>query len=163
MSDSAKANIWAYVAGLLFGVGLALAGMVDPAKVIGFLDLFGAWDPSLAFVMGGAIAIHFVLFRVVTKRASPLFDARFQLPTRRDLDAKLIGGAAIFGVGWGLGGFCPGPGLTSLGAGSLAALVFVATMTLGMIVQHRTSAMKPFLARSITPDVPMGERPSRSS
>ncbi len=146
-----KANLWAYLAGLIFGVGLALAGMVDPAKVIGFLDLFGSWDPSLAFVMGGAIAVHFVLFRVITKRASPLFDARFQLPTRTDLDPKLLGGAAIFGIGWGLAGFCPGPGLTSLGSGSLSAVVFVATMTLGMWLQHRTSTSNPVLSRPLSP------------
>jgi len=148
-----KANLWAYLAGLIFGVGLALAGMVDPAKVIGFLDLFGTWDPSLAFVMGGAIMVHFVLFRLITKRASPLFDARFQLPTRTDLDPKLLGGAALFGIGWGLAGFCPGPALTSLGAGSVSAVVFVATMTLGMWVQHRTATSSPVLSRPLSPNL----------
>lgn len=147
-----KANLWAYLSGLVFGVGLILAGMVDPSKVIGFLDLFGgAWDPSLAFVMAGAIGVHFVLFRVITKRASPIFDAKFQIPTRTDLDPKLIGGAAIFGVGWGLAGFCPGPGVTNLGAGSIAALVFVVTMVLGMWVQHQTAASHASLTAPFTP------------
>ena len=147
-----KANLWAYLSGLIFGVGLVLAGMVDPSKVIGFLDLFGgAWDPSLAFVMGGAIAVHFVLFRVITKRASPLFDTKFQVPTRTDLDPKLIGGAAIFGIGWGLAGFCPGPGVTSLGTGSVAAAVFVVTMVLGMWVQHQTAASHRSLTTPLTP------------
>lgn len=151
MNPSVKSNLLAYLTGLVFGVGLILAGMVDPSKVIGFLDLFGgAWDPSLAFVMMGAIAVHFVLFRVITRRASPLLDARFHLPTRTDLDAKLLGGAAIFGIGWGLGGFCPGPGLTSLGAGSVAALVFTVTMALGMWVQHQTATAGPSLSRPLT-------------
>lgn len=147
-----KANVWSYLTGFIFGVGLILAGMVDPAKVIGFLDLFGgAWDPSLAFVMGGAVAVHFIAFRVITKRHSPLFDAKFHLPTRTDLDPKLIGGAAIFGIGWGLGGFCPGPGLTSLGAGSAAAAVFVVTMLLGMWVQHQTASTTSKLTPPLTP------------
>ncbi len=137
MNETVKSNLWAYVAGLVFGVGLVLAGMVDPAKVIAFLDFFGAWDPSLMFVMGGAIAVHFVLFRVITRRASPLFDARFDLPTRRELDARLLGGAALFGVGWGLAGYCPGPGIVGLGTGSGPALVFVAAMTAGIWLQER--------------------------
>lgn len=147
MSDAAKSNLWAYVAGLVFGVGLVLAGMVDPAKVIAFLDFFGAWDPSLMFVMGGAIAVHFVLYRVITKRASPLFDARFDVPTRRDLDARLLGGAALFGVGWGLAGYCPGPGIVGLGSGSVPALVFVAAMTAGIYLQERTfgAPLRPVL------------------
>ena len=124
------------VAGALFGAGLLLAGMTRPDKVIGFLDLFGRWDPSLMFVMAGAIAVHLVAYRLVVKRPRPLFDAGFHLPTRRDLDARLLAGAAIFGVGWGLGGFCPGPGLVSAAAGG-DALVFVVTMTAGMLLQHR--------------------------
>ncbi len=134
-----KANIWAYLAGLLFGVGLVVAGMTQPSKVMGFLDFFGHWDPSLVMVMGGAVAVHFVLFRLIKRRPSPLFDARFHLPTRTDLDKKLILGAAVFGVGWGLAGFCPGPGIVSLGTGAVAAIVFVTAMTTGMLVQHRTA------------------------
>jgi len=143
MNDTTKSNLWAYVAGLVFGVGLVLAGMTDPAKVIGFLDLFGDWDGSLMFVMGGAIAMHFILFRVVTKRASPLFDTRFHLPTRRDIDPRLVTGAALFGIGWGLAGFCPGPGIVSLGAGSTAAIVFVLAMSIGMWLQDATDKLSP--------------------
>jgi hypothetical protein len=136
-----KSNLWAFAAGLLFGLGLIISGMTDPAKVIAFLDftgVAGGWDPSLALVMGGAVSIHFVLFRVITKRASPLFDTRFHLPTRTDLDPKLITGSAIFGLGWGLGGYCPGPGLVSVPSASIGAIAFVAAMTLGMWLQHRS-------------------------
>lgn len=110
--------------------------MTLPSKVVGFLDLAGAWDASLAFVMIGAIAVHFVLYRVIARRRSPLFDASFHLPTRKDIDRRLVAGAALFGVGWGLGGFCPGPGLVSAGAGSLNAIVFVVGMTLGMLLEQ---------------------------
>lgn len=137
-----KKNLFAYLSGLLFGVGLVVAGMVQPDKVIGFLDFFGEWDASLMFVMGGAVAVHFVLFRVITRRASPLFDARFHIPTRSDLDPKLVTGAAIFGIGWGLGGFCPGPGFASLATGALAPIAFLVAMTAGMLVQHRTASLR---------------------
>lgn len=137
-----KQNLWAYFAGLLFGVGLVVAGMTQPAKVIGFLDFFGDWDASLMFVMAGAIAVHFVLFRLITRRRSPLFDARFHIPTRSDLDPRLITGAAIFGTGWGLGGFCPGPVLASLATGALAPAAFLVAMTAGMLVQHRTASLR---------------------
>lgn len=134
--------VWSsFAAGGLFGAGLAVSGMVKPAKVIGFLDLRGAWDPSLAFVMIGAIAVHMTLYRFILKRKSPLFDGRFHIPTRRDIDFRLVAGAVIFGAGWGLGGFCPGPGLVSLGAGVLPALVFVATMTAGMWIESMTSKL----------------------
>lgn len=119
--------------GAIFGVGLVLSGMTLPSKVIGFLDFFGDWDPSLALVMGGAIAVHAVVFRLVARRASPLFAQKFALPTRRDLDPKLLAGAAIFGAGWGLGGFCPGPGLTSLAGFSGDALLFIGAMLVGML------------------------------
>lgn len=126
--------------GLLFGIGLAVAGMTRPEKVAGFLDFTGAWDPSLAMVMVGAIAVHLVLHRLVRKRPSPLFDTRFHVPTRKDIDPKLVLGAAIFGVGWGLGGFCPGPGLVSASSGATSALVFVGAMLVGMLVQHAQAA-----------------------
>jgi uncharacterized membrane protein YedE/YeeE len=118
----------AFVAGLLFALGLAVGGMTLPSKVIGFLDVTGDWDPSLMFVMAGAIAVHTIVYRLVLRRGTPLFAERFALPTRRDLDARLITGAAIFGVGWGLGGYCPGPGLASLASGAPAALVFAFSM-----------------------------------
>lgn len=131
-----KALASAFASGALFALGLGVSGMTKPSKVIGFLDLFGAWDASLAFVMVGAIGVHFVAQRLLTKRASPLFDTRFHLPTRKDIDRRLVLGAAIFGVGWGLGGFCPGPGLVSAASGGVSALVFVVGMTLGAKIEH---------------------------
>lgn len=131
-----RSNALAAAAGALFGVGLAVAGMTRPGKVIGFLDLTGAWDASLAFVMVGAIMVHFIALRLIKRRGAPLFDQTFHLPTRRDLDPRLLTGAAVFGIGWGLGGYCPGPGLVSAGAGSVPALVFVVGMTIGMVAEH---------------------------
>ncbi|MCK0207614.1 YeeE/YedE family protein [Starkeya koreensis] len=118
--------------GLLFGVGLVVSGMSDPAKVLNFLDLAGTFDPSLAFVMGGAVLVAFVGFRLVLARDTPLRAPRFELPTRRDIDARLIVGPALFGIGWGLGGFCPGPAFTALGLGAPGTLVFVPAMLAGM-------------------------------
>lgn len=119
------------VAGTLFGAGLALAGMTRPEKVIGFLNFFRGWDPSLMFVMGGAIAVHALAWRLLKGRPSPFLGGRFMVPTRRDLDARLLVGAAIFGVGWGLGGFCPGPGITSVVTAAPSVALFVVTMLLG--------------------------------
>ena len=118
--------------GLLFGAGLVISGMSDPAKVLNFLDLFGTWDPSLAFVMGGAVIVAFIGYRLVLARPAPLAADRFHLPTRNDIDARILTGPAIFGVGWGLGGFCPGPALTALGLGATGTLAFVPAMLLGM-------------------------------
>jgi len=126
-----------FVAGLVFALGLGISGMTDANKVIGFLNLAGDWDPSLAFVMVGAIGVHLALYRIILRRKSPLFGDTFDIPTRRDVDPQLIGGAAVFGIGWGLGGFCPGPGLVSLaGLGTFAA-VFVGFMLLGMVAHKR--------------------------
>jgi uncharacterized membrane protein YedE/YeeE len=127
-----KFIISALVTGVLFGLGLGVSGMTKADKVINFLDLSDAWDPSLAFVMGGAIAVHFVLFRLILRRRSPLFADRFGIPTRTDFDAKLVGGAALFGVGWALGGYCPGPGIVSMSTGAMNALVFFGSLTLGV-------------------------------
>jgi len=138
-----KRNAAAFGAGALFAVGLAVSGMTRPAKVVGFLDLAGDWDASLAFVMMGAIAVHFVAYRVVLRRPAPLFDGRFHLPTRKDIDLRLVLGAALFGVGWGLGGYCPGPGLVSAAAGSLGAIVFVVGMTAGMLIEHGLAKALP--------------------
>ena len=124
------------VAGLLFGLGLALAGMTLPSKVLGFLDVTGDWDPSLALVMGGAIAVHATLQRLIRRRERPLFDARFHLPTRTDIDRRLVVGAALFGVGWGLVGLCPGPALVTAATGAPWALVFVVAMAAGMLLQR---------------------------
>jgi uncharacterized protein len=115
-------------AGLLFGVGLVLGGMTDPAKVRGFLDFGGQWDPMLAFVMAGAIAVHLPAYRLIRRRTAPVLAASFQLPTRKDIDAKLLLGAALFGLGWGLGGYCPGPAVTSLTTGAPSVLAFVTAM-----------------------------------
>jgi uncharacterized membrane protein YedE/YeeE len=141
-------NIIALVSGAVFGFGLVLSGMTQPTKVIGFLDVFGQWDASLMLVMAGAIAVHFPVYRLIKGRASPLFAERFALPTRRDLDAKLLAGAVLFGLGWGLGGFCPGPGVVSLGGGGLSVAVFVAAMLIGLYVTARLEAM---LARGKAP------------
>lgn len=126
------------LSGLLFGVGLLVAGMTRPEKVVAFLNVAGDWDPSLAFVMLGAIAVHFVAYRFVPKMPSPLLGGRFALPTRRDVDARLLGGAAIFGIGWGIGGYCPGPALVSLMNGTADALVFVTGMVAGMMAFNVT-------------------------
>jgi len=136
-----RANLAALLSGLLFGVGLGVSGMTRPEKVAGFLDVTGRWDASLAFVMAGAIAVHTLLYRLVRRRPSPIFDEKFHVPTRRDLDGKLLFGAALFGVGWGLGGFCPGPALVSAAAGQGSALLFVAAMLAGMVIQHATASV----------------------
>ncbi len=130
------ADLAAAGAGALFAVGLVVGGMTDPGKVVGFLDFAGRWDPSLMFVMGGAVMVHFVLFRLVLKRPTPVFDAKFHLPTRRDVDLRLVLGAALFGIGWGLGGYCPGPGLVSIASGGVAPVLFVAAMAAGMWLQR---------------------------
>lgn len=129
------------VSGLLFGAGLALGGMTDPGKVVAFLDVTGAWDPSLAFVMGSALLVTFPVFAWVRRSARPLFAERFQLPTRRDLDPQLLVGAALFGIGWGIAGLCPGPAIANLGAGSPEILLFVVTMVAGMWLRDRTAAI----------------------
>lgn len=129
-----------FLGGAIFAVGLMLAGMTRPERVLGFLDLGGAWDPTLAFVMAGAIAIHVLGLRLVMRRAAPLYAPRFDLPTRKDLDTRLILGSGLFGIGWGLAGYCPGPALVSLGGGGETALVFVAAATVGMLVQHLSPA-----------------------
>lgn len=120
------------LSGLVFGLGLIVSGMADPAKVLGFLDLAGAWDPSLAFVMGGAVAVSAVAFLFARQRRLSLLGAPVALPIARQIDRRLVGGSLLFGVGWGVAGFCPGPGLVSLGTGEFKAAVFVGTMLLGM-------------------------------
>jgi len=121
-----------FVAGLVFGLGLLLSGMADPAKVLGFLDLAGAWDPSLAFVMAGAIAVAAPAFALARRRAKALLGGPMQLPTATAIDRRLVLGSLTFGVGWGLAGFCPGPALVALGLGAPQAVVFVAAMLAGM-------------------------------
>lgn len=124
------------VSGALFGAGLAIGGMTDPARVRGFLDVFGNWDPTLAFVMGGAVAVMAIAWRVREVMDRPLFGERFSLPDRSDLDARLIAGAALFGVGWGIAGLCPGPAVAALALAPLSAVPFVLAMLAGMAL-HR--------------------------
>jgi uncharacterized protein len=121
-----------FAVGLVFGLGLIVAGMTDPAKVIGFLDLAGAWDPSLGFVMGGAILVGLVAFTVARKRTQTFLGEALHLPTRRDIDRRLVLGSLTFGAGWGLAGFCPGPALVTMAAGHPKAILFVAAMLVGM-------------------------------
>jgi uncharacterized protein len=125
-------KLFAWLAGLIFGVGLILSGMVNPAKVLSFLDLAGAWDPSLALVIGGAVAVGLVAFTWAGRRRRTLLGEPLRLPGGRDIDAPLVLGSLGFGIGWGLVGFCPGPALVALGAGEMKALVFTAAMVAGM-------------------------------
>ena len=146
-------NVFSLVAGLLFGLGLAISGMVNPAKVVGFLDVAGKWDPSLAFVMGGALLVTAFSFRWISRRPAPIFSEMFYLPVKKDLDGQLITGAAIFGVGWAFTGLCPGPALASIGSLDENLLIFVFALIIGsflansrLLVSNNTS-----LSHSATP------------
>ena len=143
----------ALAAGLLFGIGLAFAGMTDPAVVLGFLDLFGRWNPALLFVMAGAVAVTFVGFRVVLGRGAPVFAPRFHMPTSTDIDAPLIVGASLFGLGWGLAGYCPGPAIASLASFDRDVLLFVAAMLAGMALARPLHAA----LRGLRAPAPLGE------
>ena len=156
-----------FAAGLVFAVGLVLGGMTQPGKVIGFLDVSGgAWDPSLALVMGGALAVYGIAFRLITKRTAPVLTPRFLVPTRRDLTPRLFAGAALFGTGWAIAGFCPGPALVSVAAGMTEALIFLPGMVAGMLlfgVWDQRAARRP--ASSVIRSRPPAARarpPSRS-
>lgn len=131
-----RANVFALAAGFLFGLGLWLSGMANPAKVLGFLDVTGNWDPSLMLVMGGALAVTFPGFRQALKLERPIAAPRFFLPETRHIDVPLVAGAALFGVGWGIAGYCPGPAMTAISTLSTESLVFVAAMAAGGIL-HR--------------------------
>jgi uncharacterized membrane protein YedE/YeeE len=133
--------------GLTFGLGLIVSGMVDPSKVIGFLDVAGRWDPSLAFVMGGAIAVAAPVFALVERRGKSLRGAPLSLASRRTIDARLVIGSALFGAGWGLAGLCPGPAIVALGHGQLGAAVFVAAMVAGMLGAQALDRARPHPAR----------------
>jgi uncharacterized membrane protein YedE/YeeE len=121
-----------YLIGVIFGTGIVLSGMSNPAKVINFFDVAGTWDPSLAFVMGGALIVTAIGYRLVFGRQRPIFEGRFNLPTARNLDARLIGGSAVFGIGWGIAGFCPGGALPALGTGTPDVFIFAAAMIAGI-------------------------------
>ena len=120
--------------GALFAIGLGVAGMTQPDKIIGYLDFFGEWDPSLMGVMGGAVVVYAIAFRLIMKRPMPVFALKFSLPTRTDIDGNLVVGAGLFGIGWGLSGLCPGPGLASLPTGALPIFVFIGSMIAGMVL-----------------------------
>lgn len=138
-----------FAVGLLFGLGLIVAGMTDPSKVLGFLDLAGAWDPSLAFVMGGAILVGLGAFALAKQRSTSLLGAAMQLPTSTVIDRRLVLGSLLFGAGWGVAGFCPGPAIVSLGAGQSKAAVFVLAMVAGMAIFEWAERRK---ARTLTGD-----------
>jgi uncharacterized protein len=129
------ASVAAFFCGVLFALGLGLSGMTQPAKVLAFLDVGGRWDPSLGFVMLGAIGVHAPLVRLILRRRAPVLASAFHLPTLRRVDRRIVAGAAVFGVGWGLGGLCPGPALTVLASGKPIAVVFVAAMLAGMALE----------------------------
>lgn len=135
------------LAGLVFGLGLIVSGMANPAKVLGFLDLTGNWDPSLALVMAGAIGVSFFAFLVAQKRSRSLIGADMRLPGGRQIDRRLVVGGLLFGVGWGIAGFCPGPGLVALGMGEVKALVFVASMLIGMVTFEVLDRRRPPLTQ----------------
>lgn len=124
----------AFVTGLIFAIGLAVGGMTNPGNVRGFLDVAGNWNGSLIFVMAGAIAVHAIAFRFILRRNSPILDTKFHVPTRKDIDAKLILGSIIFGLGWGWAGICPGPSIVGLGSGRIEFIIFVVSMLSGMKV-----------------------------
>jgi uncharacterized membrane protein YedE/YeeE len=121
-----------YLIGVIFGTGIVVSGMANPAKVINFFDVAGTWDPSLIFVMGGALVVTAIGYRLVFGRTRPIFEGKFMVPTARNLDARLIGGSAVFGVGWGIAGFCPGGALPALGTGRIDVAAFVAAMLAGI-------------------------------
>ena len=127
-------NIFSLISGVLFGFGLAISNMINPAKIVGFLDITGNWDPSLAFVMGGAVFVTAVTLRVVLNRPAPMFTNKFELPSKVDLDGKLIFGAAIFGIGWAVSGLCPGPAISSIIFLDENLLIFISALLLGSFI-----------------------------
>ena len=129
--------ITAFLFGVIFGLGLGISGMTQPARIIGFLNVAGRWDPTLLFVMGAALATSFVLFPAILKRSAPILAERFDLPERRSIDTPLIAGATLFGIGWGLSGYCPGPALVSIVTGATPVVVFIAFMAFGFAIGNR--------------------------
>ena len=135
--------LYALFTGLIFGTGIAISGMMDPAKVLNFFDVAGTWDPSLAFVMGGAVIVTFVGYRLVWRRKSPLFGGRFQVPTSTVLDRNLIGGSALFGIGWGIAGFCPGAAIPALGTGRWEVALFLVAVFCGFVLRRLLVNLAP--------------------
>jgi uncharacterized membrane protein YedE/YeeE len=130
-----------YLIGLIFGVGISISGMANPAKVLNFFDIAGTWDPSLVFVMGGAVVVAFLGYKIVLRRPVPMLDAKFHLPDNPRIDARLLGGSALFGVGWGIAGFCPGGALPALGTGQIDVFVFVAALIAGIFAAKGLMAL----------------------
>jgi hypothetical protein len=154
------ALIASLVSGVLFGAGLALSGMTDPAKVLGFLDIAGRWDPSLLFVLGGAVGVTAIAFRIVLRRPRPALDARFHLPSQKDIDPALVFGSALFGIGWGLSGYCPGPAVALLAAPGSDAVSFLAAMLAGVAL-HRFVVRRAGETRSVPPRGHRAAQPAR--
>ena len=155
-----KALVSSFVAGLVFALGLGVSGMTQADKVLGFLNVAGDWDPSLAFVMGGAIVVHLAVYRLLPTVKRPLFEAHFRVPTRADIDARLVGGAAIFGIGWALGGYCPGPGIVAGASGSITAILFMVGLVSGMTLFQAFDDAKAILpARAPLADPKAGTTP----
>ena len=142
-------NLSAFAAGLLFGLGIAISGMANPAKVLNFFDVAGTWDPSLALVMGGALVTAFIGYRVLFgARATPLFEPAYSLPANKNIDRSLIGGSALFGVGWGIAGFCPGGSIPALGFGGMETMTFVAALCGGLLLGRMLKSGLPKLAKA---------------
>ncbi len=133
-----KTRLAALAAGLLFGLGLAISQMINPQKVLNFLDVSGRWDPSLVFVMAAGVAVTLIAFRFVLRADAPLFHPQFHLPTRTDIDGSLVGGAALFGIGWGLAGYCPGPAIAALALGRLEPVIFIVALLIGSELRRLT-------------------------
>ena len=134
-------HVSSYLIGLIFGIGILISGMANPAKVLNFFDVAGNWDPSLIFVMGSALVVTFIGYRIVLRRPAPIIDATFHLPDNPRIDARLLGGAAVFGVGWGIAGFCPGGAIPALGSGRFEVIVFVAALVAGIFAAKSLMAL----------------------
>lgn len=152
-------DLVAFASGVTFALGLGIGGMTQPSRVLGFLDVAGTWDPSLALVMLGAVAVYALAYRLVRRTPRPVFAPRFELPIRRDVDRPLVGGALVFGIGWGLAGMCPGPAITSIASGERAALVFVVAMLAGMLLRRLGHAAR----RGVGPGVPRHAHPTHAA
>ncbi|MFY9238242.1 MAG: DUF6691 family protein [Roseovarius sp.] len=135
--------IFATLTGLVFGIGIALSGMMNPAKVLNFFDIVGAWDPSLAFVMGGVLGVTGIGYSLVWRQARPMFAGTFQIPTDTQIDRKLIGGSALFGIGWGIAGFCPGAAIPALGTGRWEVVLFIGAVIAGLALRRALVRMTP--------------------
>ncbi|MEZ4659585.1 MAG: DUF6691 family protein [Caldilineaceae bacterium] len=148
-----KQYLIALISGLIFGFGLGLSQMIDQGRVLGFMDVAGVWDPTLLFVLGGAVGVTVITFRFVLRMSAPLFSPKFYLPTRKDIDLPLVAGAAVFGIGWGISGYCPGPAVASLALGSLNPILFVISVAVGSyiynFVANRPAKNTPVAPKSV--------------